>query len=65
MMMIQLNPPLELDTPKGKGLAWIVTDYSFEHDLQWTVAINDTGEIWSFRNQEVRATKNITMGRTR
>lgn len=63
MMTLQLNPPLPLQTPKGEGLAWLVTDYGFEHALQWTVAINDTGEIWSFANHEVRATKNITMGR--
>ncbi len=63
MNVLQLSPPIELNTPKGKGLAWFVTDYGFEHNLQWTVAINDTGEIWSFSNPEVRATKNITMGR--
>lgn len=63
MTMLQLNPPLELDTPKGLGLAWFVTDYGFEHNLMWTVVINDTGEIWTFENPQVRATKNITMGR--
>jgi hypothetical protein len=50
-------------TPKGKGLAWLVTDYGIEHNLQWTVAIHETGEIWTFQNPEVRADKNITMER--
>jgi polyhydroxyalkanoate synthesis regulator phasin len=50
-------------TPKGKGLAWLVVDYGCEHHLMWTVAINETGEIWTYPNTEVRAEKNITMGR--
>lgn len=62
-MILQLNPPIELETPKGKGLAWFVIDYGVEHNLMYTVAINETGEIWTFPNPEVRATKNITMGR--
>lgn len=63
MTIIQLNPPLPILTPKGKGLAWLVVDYGCEHHLMWTVAINETGEIWTYPNTEVRAEKNITMGR--
>jgi hypothetical protein len=62
-MILQLNPPIPMQTPKGEGLAWLVLDYSAEYNLLWTVAINETGEIWTFANPEVRATKNITMGR--
>jgi hypothetical protein len=63
-MILQLDPPLPLDTPKGKGLAHLVIDYGVESDLCWTVFIDSTGEVWTFRNQEVRAQKNITFGRT-
>lgn len=63
MMMIQLNPPIPLSTPKGDGIAWLVSDYGAEYNLLWTVAIDETGEIWTFENTEVRAIKNITMGR--
>jgi hypothetical protein len=62
-MMTQLNPPIPLDTPKGKGLAWFLIDYGAEHNLMWVVAIDETGEIWTFENPHVRAQKNITMGR--
>lgn len=62
-MIVQLNPPIELDTPKGKGLAWFLIDYGVEHNLMWTVAIHETGEIWTFSNPSIKATKNITMGR--
>jgi hypothetical protein len=63
-MIIQLNPPIPVWTKKGTGVAWFVTDYGIEHHLQWTVAMDDTGEIWNFKNPEVRAQKNITQGRT-
>lgn len=62
-MIIQLNPPLMLITPKGKGMCHFLIDYSLEHDLVWVVFIDDTGECWSFKNSEVRITDNITFGR--
>ena len=64
MTIIQLNPPIPVITKnKGRGLAWLIVDYGPEHHLMWTVAINDTGELWTLPNTEVRAEKNITMGR--
>ena len=62
-MHLQLNPPIPLDTPKGKGFAHLVIDYSQEHDLIWVVFIDETRECWAFRNQEIRIQKNITLGR--
>ncbi|MBB3225639.1 hypothetical protein FHW69_000229 [Luteibacter sp. Sphag1AF] len=61
--MIQLNPPLPMNTPKGEGFAHFLLDYGPESDLYWTVFITETGEIWTFANREVRASKNITLGR--
>ena len=61
--MLQLNPPLPLNTPKGEGFAHILIDYGPESDLYWTVMITETGEIWTFSDREVRASKNITLGR--
>jgi hypothetical protein len=62
--MLQLNPPLPLNTPKGEGFAHFLIDYGPESDLYWTVFITASGEIWTFANREVRASKNITLGRT-
>jgi len=62
--MLQLNPPLPMNTPKGQGFAHILIDYGPESDLYWTVLITETGEIWTFANRCVRASKNITLGRT-
>lgn len=62
-MLTQLNPPIPLVTPKGSGLAWFIIDYGIEHHLMWVVAIDETGEIWTFKNPDIRADKNITVGR--
>jgi hypothetical protein len=61
--MLQLNPPLPMNTPKGEGFAHILIDYGPESDLYWTVIITESGEIWTFSNREIRASKNITLGR--
>ncbi|MES2770351.1 MAG: hypothetical protein V4596_14505 [Bdellovibrionota bacterium] len=61
--MIQLNPSIPLETPKGSGQAMFLIDYGTEHDLYWVVFIDDTRECWTFSNRDVRAQPNITMGR--
>ena len=62
-MIIQLNPTIPVSTPKGAGLAHFLVDYSEEHDLMWVVFQNDTGECWTWNNRDIRAQKNVTMGR--
>ena len=62
-MILQLNPPLPIKTPKGMALAHFITDYGPEIDLMWTAFIDETGECWTFSNREIRAQNNVTMGR--
>lgn len=62
-MLLQLDPPLPLETPKGSGFAHILIDYGPEHDLYWTVFLDASGECWTFSNREIRAQRNITIGR--
>jgi len=62
-MILQLNPPIPMRTPLGKGMAQMVIDYGVEHDLLWIVFQNDTGECWCWGNQDIRAQNNITIGR--
>lgn len=64
MTVTQLNPPLPLNTPKGSAVAHFVIDYGPEADLIWVCFQDDTGECWSWANPEIRAQKNITLGRT-
>lgn len=61
-MMLQLNPALSVVTPKGKGIAHVMIDYGVEADLIWVVFQED-GECWCWRNQDIKAEKNITYGR--
>ena len=62
-MILQLSPVLEVDTPKGRGHAEFLIDYGPEADLLWVVVMRDTGEIWTLRNADIRATANVSIGR--
>ena len=62
-MMLQLNPPLPMETPKGRGLAHFLIDYGVEADLMWVVFMNGTGECWTVPNPEIRMTENWSVGR--
>lgn len=60
--MLQLNPPLPVVTPRGKAMAHVLIDYGPEHDLVW-VCFDRNGEIWSWRNADVKADENVTFKR--
>lgn len=62
-MILQLNPPLQIETPKGDALAMFVVDYGADWSLIWVAVIDATGECWSFQNPEIKFPKNITTGR--
>ena len=62
-MITQLNPPLPLETPKGRGLAHFVIDYGPETDLLWVIFLDEDGACWTVPNTEVRMQSNWTMGR--
>jgi hypothetical protein len=59
--MMQLNPSIPVSTPVGNGYAFMVIDYGEDHHLLWTVAIDQTGEIWTYSNPHVRVRPNVTM----
>ena len=61
--MIRIDPPLPLDTPKGKAMAHFLIDYGVEHHLCWVCFQNETGECWTWSNKDVRLEVNPTMGR--
>jgi hypothetical protein len=62
MSLLQLDPPIPVMTPRGKALAVVLIDYGVEFDLMWTCFL-DSGECWTFRNPEIRAQTNETIGR--
>lgn len=62
MTALRLDPPIPLDTPKGRGLAHLFHDLGPECNDEWTVFL-ENGEIWRFQNPDVRAQINHTAGR--
>lgn len=63
MIIKQLNPPLPVLTPDGKGLAHFLIDYGHEHNLTWVVFLDKNGECWSYENPKIRIQSNITRER--
>lgn len=64
-MILQLNPPLPLESPKGKATAYAIIDYGMEHFLLFVCFIDETGEQWTFRNDQIRMQGNQTMRPTK
>jgi hypothetical protein len=63
-MILQLDPPIPVTTPKGNAIAVVLLDYGLEHNLMWVCFQDDTSECWTWSNRDIRAQKNITIGRT-
>lgn len=63
-MILQLNPMLPVYSNKHNmdGYAFIVIDYSQEHDLYFVVALRN-GEIWTLNNKDIRFQNNISLDR--
>ena len=62
--MLQLNPTLPINRISDgmSGYAFLVIDYSQEHDLLFTCAMQN-GEIWTLSNKEIRMQDNISLDR--
>ena len=63
MPTLQLDPPIPVITPKGDGYAHVLIDYGPEYNLLWVCFLDDSGECWTYDNTQIRAQKNVTMGR--
>jgi hypothetical protein len=62
-LILQLNPPIPVFTPKGKALAHVLIDYGIEFDLIWICFNHDDGQCWNWTNKDIKIDKNITLGR--
>jgi len=63
MKIFEPKNRLEVSTPKGNGIIWLVSDYGHETDTIYTIIINDTGEMWQFVHKDIRVLANYTFGR--
>jgi hypothetical protein len=59
----QLNPTIPVETPKGRAEAVLIVDYGPEHNLYWTVFLDEGGECWTFENTKIRGCANPSVGR--
>jgi|TARA_R110001606_G_scaffold350025_2_gene500081 hypothetical protein len=62
MIILELKQQVEVNTPKGRGRMFLVTEYGSEIEKVFTVILYN-GQIWEFTNNEITATSNFTMGR--
>lgn len=53
-MIVQLNPPIWVRTPKGDGQAVLIIDYGPNLNSIWKVALFATGEIINVDDGEIR-----------
>ena len=60
MIIFEPKEHIEVETPKGLGRIWLVTEYGSEIEKIFTV-ITISGEFWEFKNSQIKATKNLTM----
>ena len=62
-MIFEPTNRIDVRTPKGDGIIWLVTDYGHETDTIYTVIINQTGELWQFTHKDIIVKPHITLRR--
>ena len=63
MIIFEPSGFVEVDTPKGRGRVWLVTEYGPQTEKLFLCVIAATGELWEFTNQQIRVTSNLSFGR--
>lgn len=64
MNIIEVQQQIEVETPRGRGRIWLVTEYGSEIEKLFTILLHN-GEIWEYKNNDIRLTSNTTMGRSK
>lgn len=64
MNVIEVQQQIEVETPRGRGRIWLVTEYGSEIEKVFTILLHN-GEIWEYKNNDIRLTSNTTMGRSK
>jgi len=62
-MIYEPKNRLEVTTPNGDGVVWLVTELGHETDTIYTIIINDTCELWQFTHKDIIVKPNITFRR--
>jgi hypothetical protein len=62
-VILQLDPTIPLETPRGKGFAHFLMDFGQEHYSYFGIFLDDTGQFWWISQKDCTLQYNITMGR--
>jgi len=62
MFILELQNRVEVDTPKGTGFIFLVTEYGTETSKLFTV-IQDSGQIWEWQPKDIKVKDNISFNR--
>ena len=61
MIIYEPKQSVYVNTPKGKGRIWLVTEYGLETQKLFTIIVNGTGEFWEFTNDQIKVLPNPTV----
>lgn len=61
-MIYEPKNRIEVKTPHGHGVIWLVTEYGTETSKVFTV-IQDNGQIWEWQPKDILVKNNITFNR--
>lgn len=53
---------VDVTTPKGDGVIWLVTEYGHETDTLYTIILND-GRIWQYTHKDIVVKDNVSFNR--
>jgi len=54
---------IDVITPRGEGIIWLVTEFGTETDTIYTIIIDKTGEMWQYTHKDIIVKPNITFKR--
>jgi len=60
-MIHELKQPIAVDTPLGKGYAFLITDYGWNANTVWTVVLSD-GQVRHFQLTQIKIAPDHTWG---
>ena len=62
-MIYEPRNRVDVTTPKGDGIIWLVTEFGHETDTIYTIIINATGELWQYTHRDIIVKPNLTYHR--
>ena len=60
--IVPIQPPLAMETPRGKADAYWLIDYGIDEHLYWVTFLRGSGECWTFKNPDIRLAWNESTG---